>query len=136
MSREALVVIDIQNDITKHYRDIIGNINSAVDWAMKKGIAVILYQAQQFVRRNPYLQTGYKRSRACAGAQDCLGSYLCQNKGQCFDQRSVFGIHPVKGYQGVLHYRCRCHRLCEIHLLQHGQSRICRSCYLRLCDQL
>ena len=41
MNGKALVVIDIQNDITKHYRDIIGNINSAVDWAMKKGIAVI-----------------------------------------------------------------------------------------------
>ena len=41
MNRKALVVIDIQNDITKHYRDIIGNINSAVDWAMKKEIAVI-----------------------------------------------------------------------------------------------
>ena len=41
MSRKALVVIDIQNDITKHYRDIIDNINSAVDWAMKQAMAVI-----------------------------------------------------------------------------------------------
>ncbi len=41
MNRKALVVIDIQNDITKHYRDIIENINSAVDWAMKQGMAVI-----------------------------------------------------------------------------------------------
>ena len=29
---KALVVIDIQNDITKHYRDIIDNINAAIDW--------------------------------------------------------------------------------------------------------
>ena len=41
MNRKALVVIDIQNDITKHYRDIIENINSAIDWAMKQGMAVI-----------------------------------------------------------------------------------------------
>ena len=41
MNRKALVVIDIQNDITKHYRDIIENINSAIDWAMKQKIAVI-----------------------------------------------------------------------------------------------
>ena len=27
---KALVVIDIQSDITKHYRDIIGNINAAI----------------------------------------------------------------------------------------------------------
>ena len=41
MSNKALVVIDIQNDITKHYRDIIDNINSAIDWAMKQGMAII-----------------------------------------------------------------------------------------------
>ena len=41
MSRIALVVIDIQNDITKHYRDIIDNINSAIDWAMNQAMTVI-----------------------------------------------------------------------------------------------
>ena len=41
MSRKALVVIDIQNDITKHYRDIIDNINSAVDWAAEQGMPVV-----------------------------------------------------------------------------------------------
>ena len=41
MNGKALVVIDIQNDITKHYRDIIENINSAVDWAMKQGMAIV-----------------------------------------------------------------------------------------------
>lgn len=37
----AFVVIDIQNDITKHYRDIIDNINSAIDWAVKNGMIVV-----------------------------------------------------------------------------------------------
>ena len=41
MNEKALVVIDIQNDITKHYRDIIENINAAVDWAMKQAMTVI-----------------------------------------------------------------------------------------------
>ena len=41
MSNKALVVIDIQNDITKHYRDIIDTINDAVDWAMDLGMTVI-----------------------------------------------------------------------------------------------
>ena len=34
MNNKALVVIDIQNDITKHYRDIISNINAAIEWAV------------------------------------------------------------------------------------------------------
>ena len=41
MSNKALVVIDIQNDITKHYRDIIGNINAAIEWAVTEGIHVV-----------------------------------------------------------------------------------------------
>ncbi len=41
MNGKALVVIEIQNDITKHYRDIIENINSTIDWAMEQGMTVI-----------------------------------------------------------------------------------------------
>ena len=41
MCNKALVVIDIQNDITKHYRDIIDNINAAIDWAEELGMTVI-----------------------------------------------------------------------------------------------
>ena len=41
MNNKALIVIDIQNDITKHYRDIIDNINSAVDWAEEQRMTVI-----------------------------------------------------------------------------------------------
>ena len=37
MNNKALVVIDIQNDITKHYRDIIDNINAAIEWAVSEG---------------------------------------------------------------------------------------------------
>ncbi len=41
MQNKALVVIDIQNDITKNYKDIIGNINQAVDWAAAHDIHVV-----------------------------------------------------------------------------------------------
>ena len=41
MSHKALVVIDIQNDITKHYRDIIDNLNAAIDWAVEQEMDVV-----------------------------------------------------------------------------------------------
>lgn len=41
MQNKALVVIDIQNDITKNYKDIIDNINSAIDWAVTKNIHIV-----------------------------------------------------------------------------------------------
>ena len=41
MQRKALVVIDIQNDITKNYKEIIGNVNDAIDWAVHHDIHVV-----------------------------------------------------------------------------------------------
>ena len=41
MSRKAIVVIDIQNDITKHYREIIDRINDAIDRAVENGLEVV-----------------------------------------------------------------------------------------------
>ena len=41
MKTKALVVIDIQNDITKHYRDIVDNINAAIEWAVNEGMHVV-----------------------------------------------------------------------------------------------
>lgn len=41
MQTKALVIIDIQNDITKNYKDIIDNINKAIEWAANDKIHVI-----------------------------------------------------------------------------------------------
>ena len=41
MKNGALVVIDIQNDITKNYKEIIDNINTAIDWAVKNDLPVV-----------------------------------------------------------------------------------------------
>jgi nicotinamidase-related amidase len=41
MRNKALVVIDIQNDITKNYRKIIDRINQAIDWAEGESMHVI-----------------------------------------------------------------------------------------------
>ena len=41
MQKKAFVVIDIQNDITKNYKEIIGNINAAIDWAVANEIHVV-----------------------------------------------------------------------------------------------
>lgn len=41
MESRALIIIDIQNDITKNYKGIIDNINKAIDWAVKNNIYVV-----------------------------------------------------------------------------------------------
>ena len=41
MQKKALVIIDIQNDITKNYKGVIGNINKAIEWAVKTDVHVV-----------------------------------------------------------------------------------------------
>ena len=44
MKNSALVVMDLQNDITKHYKEIIEAVNTAIDWAVQKDLWVIYIQ--------------------------------------------------------------------------------------------
>ena len=44
MNHKALVVIDIQNDITKHYRDIIDRLNASIEWAAESGMEIVYIQ--------------------------------------------------------------------------------------------
>ena len=41
MKNKALVVIDLQNDITKNYKTIIGQVNAAIDWAVANEMHII-----------------------------------------------------------------------------------------------
>jgi len=44
VKNSALVVIDLQNDITKNYREIIEKVNAAVDWAVRKELWIVYIQ--------------------------------------------------------------------------------------------
>ncbi len=44
MKNSALVVIDLQNDITKNYKEIIEKVNEAIDWAAGKALWVVYIQ--------------------------------------------------------------------------------------------
>ena len=39
--KKALVIIDIQNDTPKNYKEVIDNINKAIDWAVDNNIHII-----------------------------------------------------------------------------------------------
>ena len=44
MKNNALVVIDLQNDITKNYKEIIEKVNEAIDWAAQKELWIVYIQ--------------------------------------------------------------------------------------------
>ena len=41
MKNSALVVIDLQNDVTKNYKEIIERVNQAIDWAVDREMYVV-----------------------------------------------------------------------------------------------
>lgn len=58
MQHEALIVIDIQNDITKHYKAVIDNINTSIDWAVEKGIHVVYIRHENLSAGTRTFKTG------------------------------------------------------------------------------
>ena len=44
MKNSALVVIDLQNDITKNYKEIIAKVNKSIDWAVEEKLWVVYIQ--------------------------------------------------------------------------------------------
>ena len=60
MSNKTFVVIDIQNDITKHYRDIIDNINAAIEWAMTEGMHIVYIKHNNITAGTRTLKPGTK----------------------------------------------------------------------------
>lgn len=60
MQNKALVVIDIQNDITKNYKDVIDHINKAVDWAVAGGLHVVYIRHENITAATRTFKPGTK----------------------------------------------------------------------------
>ncbi|MGA9468333.1 MAG: isochorismatase family cysteine hydrolase [Exiguobacterium marinum] len=58
MQNHALVVIDIQNDITKNYKAIIDNINKAIDWAVAKKLHIVYIRHENLSAGTRTFKTG------------------------------------------------------------------------------
>ncbi|HAE22075.1 MAG TPA: isochorismatase [Spirochaetaceae bacterium] len=58
MQKKALLVIDIQNDITKNYKDVIGTINKAVDWAVTNAMHVVYIRHENLSEGTRTFKTG------------------------------------------------------------------------------
>lgn len=78
MQNKALVVIDIQKDITKNYKEIIGNINGAIDLAVNNDIHVVYIRHENLSAGGKEFQARDFRSGVGPGPEHRLG--------QCFYQ--------------------------------------------------
>lgn len=81
MQNKALVVIDIQNDITKNYKEIIGNINTAIDWAVAHNIHVIYIKHNNLSAGTRTFKPGTHGEELVADMNIVSGNIFTKTKG-------------------------------------------------------
>ena len=67
MRKNALVIIDIQNDTHKNYKEIIDNINQSIDWAINNDIHVVYIRHENL---SDGTRTFKPNTRGCELASD------------------------------------------------------------------
>ncbi len=60
MENKALVVIDLQNDITKNYKLIIERVNAAIDWATENDMHIIYVKHFNLTEKTRTFKPGSK----------------------------------------------------------------------------
>lgn len=60
MDKKALVIIDLQNDITKNYKDIIDSVNAAVERAVSLGLYVVYIRHENVTAATRTFKPGTK----------------------------------------------------------------------------
>jgi nicotinamidase-related amidase len=81
MQNKALVVIDIQNDITKNYKEIIGNINSAIDRAAALGMHVVYIRHENLSDGTRTFKPGTRGAELAPDMKLVSDNIFTKNKG-------------------------------------------------------
>lgn len=136
MKNSALVVIDLQNDITKHYREIIENVNAAISWAIQKELWIIYIQHNNLSAGTRTFKPGTRGAELVPELNVVSDHIFKKSKSSGPDQRGLYGFHPGKRYHRILSCRSRRRGLHQIHLLQSGETRILRACAVGLHHEL
>ncbi|MFC7371916.1 cysteine hydrolase family protein [Fictibacillus iocasae] len=119
MQNKALVVIDIQNDITKNYKEIIGNINQSIDWAAENDIHVVYIRHENL---SPGTRTFKTDTRGAELAPDLKivsdhvftkykGNALTSEEFTAFIQRNEIDDFYITGADAIACVKSTCYNL-------------------------
>ena len=99
MSRKALVVIDIQNDITKHYRHIIDRLNSAISWAAENGMEVVYIQHNNLSAGTRTFKPGTKGAELAPELKRVSDNIFVKTKASALTSEAFCGFIRSKGIE-------------------------------------
>ena len=121
MQKEALVIIDIQNDITKNYKDIIDNINKAIDWAVNNNIHVIYIRHENLSAGTRTFKPNTRGSELVSDMKLVSENIFTKSKGNALTSEEFTGFISkneicdfyIAGADAVACVKSTCYNLCK-----------------------
>lgn len=121
MQKKALVIIDIQNDITKNYKDIIGNINAAVDWAVNHDIHVVYIRHENLSNGTRTFKPNTHGAELVSDMKiassniftKCKGNALTSEEFSDFIRKNEIHDFYIAGADAVACVKSTCYNLCK-----------------------
>ena len=121
MQKKALIVIDIQNDITKNYKEIIGNINKAVDWADRNNIHIVYIRHENLSAGTRTFKTGTKGAELASDLKIASNNVFTKYKGNAltseafaeFIEKNEISEFFLAGADAVACVKSTCYNLCK-----------------------
>ena len=121
MQNKALVVIDIQNDITKNYKDVIGNINKAIDWAVDHDIHVIYIRHENLSDGTRTFKTGTKGAELVPDMNIVSQNVFTKYKGNAltseafsdYIQKNEISEFYIAGADAIACVKSTCYNMCK-----------------------
>jgi len=121
MQKKALVIIDIQNDTTKNYKDIIGNVNQSIDWAVDHNIHVVYIRHENL---SAGTRTFKPNTRGAELASDlrivsenvftkCKGNALSSEEFVHFISNNEICDFYIAGADAIACVKSTCYNLCK-----------------------
>jgi len=121
MSKKALVVIDIQNDITKNYKEIINNINKSIDWAFNNDIHVVYIKHENLSNGTRTFKPGTRGAELAPDLKIMSDNIFTKSKGSAltstefadFVKNNEISEFYLAGADAVACVKSTCYNLCK-----------------------
>ena len=99
MKNIALVVIDLQNDITKNYKKIIGQVNKAIDWAAANEMHIIYIKHYNLSEKTRTFKPGTKGSELVPELSVVTDNIFEKSKASALTSEAFTGFIEEKGIE-------------------------------------
>lgn len=121
MKNSALIIIDIQNDITKNYTDVIENINKAIDWAVNNDIHVVYIRHENLSQGTKTFKPNTHGAELVSDMKIKSNNIFTKNKGNAlsckeftdFINKNEISELYIAGADAAICVKSTCYNMCK-----------------------